>query len=80
MIRLFLFTLIRLFLSVLAIYFVLMLVKGFLRGLQGRSRQSSHFPQSQAPPKPKEDYQDVREARFTELEGKERNNGENSHQ
>jgi flagellar basal body-associated protein FliL len=71
MIRLLIFSLIRFFIAALVIYFVLTFVKGILRVLKGSSsRPFSHPAEPQAPPKPKENYKDVQDAKFVELPDK----------
>jgi hypothetical protein len=70
---------IRLFIFLLAIvafviYFVLAFVRGIIRTLQKSSRSSSRFDRPQTPVKPKEDYKDVQDAKFTELSDKHKEN------
>jgi hypothetical protein len=66
MIRLFLYVLVRFFISVLAIYFALTLLKKVIRFFQGTPRPSPPRRQEK-PPRPKEEYKDVQDAKFTEL-------------
>jgi large-conductance mechanosensitive channel len=63
MIRLLIFSLVRFFIAAFAIYFVLRLLKG-------SSRPSSRSAQPEMPPKPKENYKDVQDAKFVELPDK----------
>ncbi|MGD1046054.1 MAG: hypothetical protein ABR936_12150 [Bacteroidota bacterium] len=70
MIRLFIFVLIRFFIIALVIYFVLTLLKRIIQTLQGRSRSSPRDPQQEKHPKIKEDYRDVKDAKFVELPNK----------
>ena len=70
MIRLFIFIFIRFFITALAIYLVLTLLKKIIRILQGYSHPSLHNPQQENQPKPKEDYKDVKDAKFVELPNK----------
>ena len=69
MIRLFIFSLIRFFIAVFVIYFILTLVRGMMRVFKGSSRPFSHSAQPETPPKPKENYKDVQDAKFVELPG-----------
>jgi hypothetical protein len=70
MIRLLIFSLIRFVVAAFAIYFVLTLVKGVLRVFKGSSRPFSGSAQPETPPKPKENYKDVQDAKFVELPDK----------
>ena len=70
MIRLIIFSLIRFFIAAVVIYFVLTLIKGIMRVLKGLSRSSSRSAQPETPPKPKENYKDVQDAKFVELPDK----------
>jgi large-conductance mechanosensitive channel len=70
MIRLLIFSLVRFFIAAFAIYFVLTLVKGMMRVFKGSSRPSSRSDQPETPPKPKENYKDVQDAKFIELPDK----------
>jgi large-conductance mechanosensitive channel len=67
MIRLFIFVLIRFIITAFVIYVVLTFFMKVIRILQGRTRPSPRHPQQESPPKPKEDYKDVKDAKFTEL-------------
>jgi len=68
MIRLFIFSLVRFFIAAVVIYFVLTFVKGILKVLKGSSsRPFSQSAQPETPPKPKENYKDVQDAKFIEL-------------
>jgi hypothetical protein len=68
----------RFFIAAIAIYFVLTLVKGILRGLKGQSHPFSRPSQPEMPPKPKEDYKDVQDAKYVELSDKEGKNKQGS--
>jgi hypothetical protein len=70
MIRLLIFSLVRFFISVIVIYFVLTLVKRMLRSFKG----SSPSAQPETPAKPKEHYKDVQDAKFIELPIKQEGN------
>jgi hypothetical protein len=70
MIRLFIFVLVRFFITVLAIYLALTLLKKVIQALQGRSHPPPSNPQQQKNPTPKEDYKDVKDAKFVELPNK----------
>jgi hypothetical protein len=74
MLRLVLFSLIPFFIAAFVIYFVLAIVKGIMRTFRGPSRPSSRFAQSAVPPKPKESYRDVQEAKFVELPNEDKEN------
>jgi hypothetical protein len=78
MIRLLLFSLISFFIATCAIYFVLTLVKGIMRVLTGSIRPSSRSAQPEMPPKPKENYKDIQDARFVELPDKRDENKQQS--
>jgi hypothetical protein len=49
------------------IYFILTLVRGIIKTLQRSSSKSRRFDPPEAPPKPKENYKDVQDAKFIEL-------------
>lgn len=66
MIRLFIFALIRFFIIAVAIYLALTLLKKIIQVLQGHSIPSPSNPQQQRT-KTKEDYKDVKDAKFVEL-------------
>ncbi|MGD0036205.1 MAG: hypothetical protein ABSC53_02800 [Bacteroidota bacterium] len=70
MIRLFIIVLFRFFITALVIYLVLTLFKKIIRTLQGYSDPSLHNPQQEKQPKAKEDYKDVKDAKFVELPNK----------
>jgi hypothetical protein len=70
MIRLLIFSLIRFFIAAFVIYFVLTLIKGMMRVFKGSSRPFSRSAQPETPPKPKENYKDVQDAKFVELPNK----------
>jgi hypothetical protein len=70
MIRLFIFVLVRFFITILGIYFVLTMVKKVIQVLQGRSHPPASNPHRQNNPVPKEDYKDVQDAKFVELPNK----------
>jgi len=70
MIRLFIFVFVRFFITVLAIYLALTLLKKLIRILQGRSNLFPKNPQQESQPKTKEDYKDVKDAKFVELPNK----------
>ena len=67
MIRLFIFVLVRFFITVLAIYLALTLLKKVIRTLQGTSPPSPRNSQKENHPKTKDEYKDVKDAKFTEL-------------
>jgi large-conductance mechanosensitive channel len=79
MIRLFIFVLVRFFIIALVIYFVLTFFKRIIQTLQGRSHPSSNNPQQQHRPKTKEDYKDVKDAKFVELPKNQTKENQNSH-
>jgi hypothetical protein len=70
MIRLFIVVLVRFFITALAIYIALTLLKKIIQILQGHSHPVPHNPQSENHPKPKEEYKDVKDAKFVELPNK----------
>jgi large-conductance mechanosensitive channel len=72
MIRLFIYTFVRFIIIALAIYFAFTLVKWVVRSLQGRSRLSYGQPQKGEAAKPKENYNDVHDAKFEELTKKQK--------
>ena len=49
------------------IYFILAFARGIIKTLQRSSRSSSRFGQPETPPKPKENYKDIQDAKFVEL-------------
>ncbi len=71
MLRLFFVSIIRLLIVTFAVTVVLAIVRGIARALNGPARASSANPsgrpQTDIPPKPKEEYKDVRDATFEEL-------------
>ncbi|MBN1397624.1 MAG: hypothetical protein JXA06_06305 [Bacteroidetes bacterium] len=69
------FLLLLLIAVVFIIYFVLILVRGFLRTLQRPPRSSSGNPRQETPQKPKEEYKDVQDAKFVELSDKKKEEG-----
>jgi large-conductance mechanosensitive channel len=79
MIRLFIIILFRFFVTALVIYFVLTLFKKIIRTLQGYSNPSLHNPQQEKQPKAKEDYKDVKDAKFVELPNKQTEDNQDSH-
>jgi large-conductance mechanosensitive channel len=78
MIRLFIFVFIRFILIAIAIYAALTLLKKVIQTLQGRSQPTSHNSQQETHPKPKEDYKDVKDAKFVELPNKQVENKQDS--
>jgi hypothetical protein len=74
MIRLLIYSLIRFFIAALVIYFILTLMKGIFRIFTRSLGHVSGSPQSEVPPKPKEDYKDVQEAKFIELPNQDKEN------
>ena len=70
MIRLFLFVLFRFFIIVLIIYLALTLLKKFIQILQGRYHSPTHDPKQEKSKKVKEEYKDVKDAKFVELPDK----------
>ena len=79
MIRLFMIILFRFFVTALVIYLVLTLFKKIIRTLQGYSNPSLHNPQEGKQPKAKEDYKDVKDAKFVELPNKQTEDNQDSH-
>lgn len=70
MLRVLFFGLIRIIIIALVIYFVLTIIRGIIRALQGPSRRSTGtrgHPQTENQPKSKEEYKDVKDAKFVEL-------------
>jgi len=61
------FLLFLLIVAVFVIYFVLIIARGIMRALHRSSRPSSGYARQETPPKPKEDYKDVQDAKFIEL-------------
>lgn len=61
---------IRFFFTVFAIYLALTLLRIVIRVLRGNPSPSQSQPPEQNSPKPKEEYKDVKDAKFTELPGK----------
>ncbi len=74
MIRLFIFIFVRFFLLALAVYLVLTLLKKVIQTLLGHSQPSSHNSQQEQRSKPKEEYKDVKDAKFVELPNKQAEN------
>jgi hypothetical protein len=70
MIRLFVYTIVRVIIIGLAFYVGLIIFKWIIKTMQGRLRSSSDHPQSGEPTKPKENYKDVQDASFVELPDK----------
>jgi hypothetical protein len=70
MIRLFIIVLFRIFVTTLVIYLILTFFRKIIRILQGYSNPSLHNPQQEKQPKAKEDYKDVKDAKFIELPNK----------
>ena len=70
MIRLLIFALVRFIIATFVIYFVLTLLKGIIRSFRGTSGISSRSDQRVTPPKPKESYKDVQDAKFVEFPDK----------
>ena len=70
MVRLFIFVLIRFFIIALAIYFALTLLKNLIRILQRHSNPSPRNQKQENQPKAKEEYKDVKDAKFVELPNK----------
>ncbi len=69
MIRLFLFTLIRIILIALAVYFGFAIFKWIVKILQGPSSGGYGFPQKGDAKRAKTDYKDVHDAEYEELTG-----------
>jgi cell division protein FtsN len=67
MFRVILFSLVRFIVAALVIYFVLTLVRKVLGNLQNITKGKASMRPSQPPPKPKEEYTDVKDAKFFEL-------------
>jgi len=78
MVRLFIFVFVRFFITVLAIFLALTLLKKFIRTLQGYSPPSPRSPQKENHPKTEVDYKDVKDAKFTELPNKQTEDNQNS--
>jgi len=79
MIRLFVVVFFRFFIIALAIYLALTLLKKIIRKLQGHSHPSPSNPQQKQHPKTKEDYKDVKDAKFVELPEKHTEDHQDSH-
>lgn len=71
MLRILFFGVIRFIIIAFVIYFVLTVIRGIIRLFQGPSESSSFKkstqPHSENPPQPKEEYKDVKDAKFVEL-------------
>jgi hypothetical protein len=71
MIRFFLFVFVRFLLASIVVYFVLTIIKGFMKGLRGGDEQPvkrvRRNPFQKQPSQKKQEYGDIQDARFTEL-------------
>ncbi len=76
MIRLFLYALVRRIIVGLAIFVGLSLLRSLIRALQGRPSRSYGHPQKGEAEKSKENYEDVRDAEFEELDEKDKKKGD----
>jgi hypothetical protein len=76
MLRIFFFSIIRFLFAALVIYVVLSAVRAIVRALRGPAHDSSPrasgHPRPENPPKSKEEYKDVKDAKFEELPDKKR--------
>ena len=79
MIRLLIVVLVRFFITALVLYLGLTLLKKIIQTLQRRSHPSSDNPQQAMHPKRKEEYKDVKDAKFVELPKKQTNDNQDSH-
>jgi hypothetical protein len=79
MIRLFIFAFVRLCIAALVIYVVLTFIKGIIRVLKSNFRQSTRYPEHENTPKTKEDYKDVKDAKFVEFPKKETDSKQDLH-
>jgi large-conductance mechanosensitive channel len=79
MIRLFIFILVRFFIIALAIYLALTLLRKIIHALQEHSHPSQRNPRQENQPKPKEEYKDVKDAKFVELPKNQTKENQNSH-
>ncbi len=57
----------RFFITALAIYLALTLLRSFIRMLQGNTPPPQHPAPPDQAPKPKVEYKDVQDAKFTDL-------------
>ena len=78
MIRLFIFIFVRFFLLALAVYLVLTVLKKVIQTLQGYSQPSSRNSQQEPRSKSKEEYKDIKDAKFVELPNKQDENKHDS--
>jgi hypothetical protein len=67
MIGFIIFALVRFILAVLAIYFVLTLIKGLIRALTWSPGETRKYSKQENFSDTKEDYKDVKDAKFVEL-------------
>ena len=79
MIRFFIFVLVRFFITVLVIYLALTLLKKIIQSLQGHSHPIPRAPQEDNRPKVKEEYKDVKDAKFVELPNAQTKNNQDAH-
>jgi large-conductance mechanosensitive channel len=79
MIRLFIIVLFRFFVTALVIYLILTFLRKIIRTLQGYSNPPLHNPQQEKRPKAKEEYKDVKDAKFIELPNKQTEDNQDSH-
>ena len=78
MIRLFIFVFFRFFITVIAIYLALTLLKKVIRTFQGYSTPPPRRPQKGNHLKTKDEYKDVKDANFTELPNKQTEDNQDS--
>ena len=65
---------VRIILAVLVIYFILSLLKRFIRVVQGLFHQNANNRPPEESVKPKETYKDVQDAKFVEIPNKNNEN------
>ena len=67
MIRLFIFTIGCLFIALLVVYIITAFIKRIILVLMSNIKKSVRYPEHENTPKAKEEYQDVKDAKFVEL-------------
>ena len=75
MIRLFVYTMVRIIIVALAVFFGIAIFRWIIRKLQGHSFPSA-YPKEEGRSRPKEDYRDVKDASFTDVSNKEGKSGQ----
>jgi large-conductance mechanosensitive channel len=71
--------LVRFFIIALAIYLALTLLRKIIQALQKHSHPSPHTSQQENQPKAKEEYKDVKDAKFVELPNKQTEDHQDLH-